>query len=131
MRPCVIALRPFGLRTTGVTLRRAGHLWRKLISALSDPYRPEQHYMRGPGPRFQERQDRERSNGTRSMAGSTIGVLANKETGQGKAGPLKYCPKCKTLMVLARVAPKFGPLPEVHTYKCVQCGCVIEEDVGR
>lgn len=25
--------------------------WQKLIARMCDPYRPEQHYMRGPGPR--------------------------------------------------------------------------------
>jgi hypothetical protein len=25
--------------------------WRRLVGAPSDPYRPELHYMRGPGPR--------------------------------------------------------------------------------
>jgi hypothetical protein len=35
------------------------------------------------------------------------------------------------MMVLVRVAPKFGPLPEVRTYKCVQCGRIVEEDIDR
>ena len=26
--------------------------WQKLIKTLSDPYRPERHYMRGPGPKW-------------------------------------------------------------------------------
>jgi hypothetical protein len=35
-------------------LRRAGlaQAWRKLIG---DPYRPEKHYMRGPGPKVREK----------------------------------------------------------------------------
>jgi hypothetical protein len=35
-----------------------GHLaafWRKLVEELFDPYRPELHYMRGPGPKWHER----------------------------------------------------------------------------
>jgi hypothetical protein len=28
-----------------------GNLFRELLKALFDPYRPEMHYMRGPGPR--------------------------------------------------------------------------------
>jgi hypothetical protein len=100
------------------------------MSGLSDPYRPEQHYMRGPGPKYHEREYRERISGPRPMTDSTI-VLTIKQTSQGKGEPHKYCPRCGTLMVLARVVPKFGPLPELHTYKCLQCGCVIEEDVGR
>jgi hypothetical protein len=131
MRPCVIALRPFNFRTTGPILRQAGLLWRRLMSRLSDPYRPEQHYMRGPGPKYQEREYRERINGPRSMTDTTIGAVTTKPTGQGKGEPHKYRPRCGTLMVLARVAPKFGPLPELHTYKCLQCGCGIEEEVDR
>ena len=29
--------------------------WRKLTSSLLDPYRPELHYMRGPGPKWREK----------------------------------------------------------------------------
>jgi hypothetical protein len=32
-----------------ITALRTG--WRELISWLTDPYRPELHYMRGPGPK--------------------------------------------------------------------------------
>src|SRR5262245_25352816 len=130
MRRCVIAIRPFALPTAGPVLRRAGPLWRRLMSALSEPYRPEQHYMRGPGPKYHERQTRERVNGLRPMTDSTIGILATEQTGQGEGEPHKYCPRCKTLMVLARVAPKFGPLPELRTYKCLQCGCAMKENIG-
>ena len=46
--------------STGVTNRRvaARHfhgladLWRALAKDLFDPYRPELHYMRGPGPKW-------------------------------------------------------------------------------
>jgi len=30
-------------------------LGRGLVQALSDPYRPELHYMRGPGPKWRAR----------------------------------------------------------------------------
>lgn len=30
-------------------------LWRGLMKELFDPYRPERHYMRGPGPKCHER----------------------------------------------------------------------------
>ena len=32
----------------------AARRWRWLRTALFDPYRPELHYMRGPGPRWRE-----------------------------------------------------------------------------
>jgi len=33
----------------------AAGLWRELLKAFFDPYRPELHYMRGPGPKWRER----------------------------------------------------------------------------
>jgi hypothetical protein len=30
----------------------AAKLWRTLMKEVLDPYRPERHYMRGPGPRW-------------------------------------------------------------------------------
>ena len=44
-------------RTTGVW-RRARVFIARLIVAVSDPYRPERHYMRGPGPKSQASDDR-------------------------------------------------------------------------
>jgi len=41
--------------TTGVIWRRACGLVGALMLALTDPYQPERHYMRGPGPRCRER----------------------------------------------------------------------------
>ena len=29
--------------------------WRRLVGSLSDPYRPELHYLRGPGPKWREK----------------------------------------------------------------------------
>jgi len=29
--------------------------WRRLMVSLFDPYRPELHYMRGPGPKWREK----------------------------------------------------------------------------
>ncbi len=31
-------------------------LGKTLLRALTDPYRPERHYMRGPGPKWREKQ---------------------------------------------------------------------------
>ena len=38
-------------RVVGLTARR----WHRLTASLFDPYRPELHYMRGPGPKWRER----------------------------------------------------------------------------
>jgi hypothetical protein len=32
-----------------------GILWRTLVKDIGDPYRPELHYMRGPGPKWREK----------------------------------------------------------------------------
>ncbi len=42
-------------RVVGVTARR----WHRLAAPLFDPYRPELHYMRGPGPKWREKHARE------------------------------------------------------------------------
>ena len=54
-----------------------------------------------------------------------------KKVGNQMGDGLKYCPQCATVLVLQRIAPKFGPLPELRIYKCLQCGCVVEEDIYR
>jgi hypothetical protein len=33
-------------------LESAARRWRRLTTSLFDPYRPERHYMRGPGPKW-------------------------------------------------------------------------------
>ena len=35
--------------------------WRCLTASLFDPYRPELHYMRGPGPKWREKHARHAS----------------------------------------------------------------------
>ena len=32
------------------------------------------------------------------------------------------CPTCGARMALARVTPKLGGLPELHTFRCEECG---------
>ena len=36
-------------------LDAAARRWRWVRSSLLDPYRPERHYMRGPGPKWSEK----------------------------------------------------------------------------
>jgi hypothetical protein len=40
-------------------------IWHRLKTAIFDPYRPELHYMRGPGPKWREKHARAGS--TRSI----------------------------------------------------------------
>jgi hypothetical protein len=42
-------------RSRGTFWRRARALVHRLIVAVSDRYRPERHYMRGPGPKSHAR----------------------------------------------------------------------------
>ncbi len=35
--------------------RKLAKTWHETIRSLLDPYRPELHYMRGPGPKFLEK----------------------------------------------------------------------------
>jgi len=39
-------------------LRAEAKLWLRLLRRCFDPYRPELHYMRGPGPRWREKHRR-------------------------------------------------------------------------
>jgi hypothetical protein len=44
----VLFASPAPARVFGATARR----WRRLTTSMFDPYRPELHYMRGPGPKW-------------------------------------------------------------------------------
>ena len=37
--------------------------WWRLTQALSEPYHPERHYMRGPGPKWREKHGAKRPEG--------------------------------------------------------------------
>jgi hypothetical protein len=39
-------------------LEGAARRWRWLATSLFDPYRPERHYMRGPGPKWRAKHAR-------------------------------------------------------------------------
>ena len=45
-----------GTSSPAAMLRFAMRRWRKQMTHLFDPYRPELHYMRGPGPKCREKQ---------------------------------------------------------------------------
>jgi hypothetical protein len=59
------------IRRARVSVSRASRpgmveIWRRLRQGIFDPYRPELHYMRGPGPKWREihAQDRHAMTGT-------------------------------------------------------------------
>jgi hypothetical protein len=35
----------------------AGRWWRRILRDVLEPYRPELHYMRGPGPKWRQKHD--------------------------------------------------------------------------
>ena len=58
----------FGAATSGQTLnlfRNLARRWQRHVADLSDPYRPERYYMRGPGPKWREKHPDSQSHPTR------------------------------------------------------------------
>jgi hypothetical protein len=49
----------------------------------------------------------------------------------GASANTPYCPNCGQPMMLARVTPRFGGLPELHTFECRPCGAILTESVGE
>jgi hypothetical protein len=45
-------------RASGCALDAVSRRWRRLSASLFDPYQPERHYMRGPGPKWREKHGR-------------------------------------------------------------------------
>jgi hypothetical protein len=41
----------------------------RMLTGLADPYRPELHYMRGPGPKWHAKHDRSAAQETPTLAG--------------------------------------------------------------
>lgn len=54
-----LILRPIGRAAGGIcaatALATLAEVWRDWKNELSGPYRPELHYMRGPGPKWREK----------------------------------------------------------------------------
>jgi hypothetical protein len=48
----------FATPALGRAARAIAWRWRRLLVLLFDPYQPEQHYMRGPGPKWREKHAR-------------------------------------------------------------------------
>jgi hypothetical protein len=54
--PSTISIfRPIELAADFVFPTAVVEIWRRLSTAIFDPYRPELHYMRGPGPKWREK----------------------------------------------------------------------------
>ena len=50
------ALRPTATRTARGLCASLAATWRAVTHDLFDSYRPERHYMRGPGPKWRDKQ---------------------------------------------------------------------------
>jgi hypothetical protein len=48
----------FATPSLGRLLGETAQQWGRLTASLFDPYRPELHYMRGPGPKWREKHAR-------------------------------------------------------------------------
>ena len=59
------------LERRGMTIAR---VWRELWKGVFDPYRPERHYMRGPGPRWRERHGARQANGLSQAVNALAGA---------------------------------------------------------
>jgi hypothetical protein len=54
--------RIYAVRGRKMLTALVGHLtrkWHEILRELTDPYRPELHYMRGPGPKWREKHPEE------------------------------------------------------------------------
>jgi hypothetical protein len=47
----------FASAVPGRALGTTAWRWRRLTTSLFDPYRPELHYMRGPGPKWRAKHE--------------------------------------------------------------------------
>ena len=50
-KPSIVHAGNFGMAEFGAPLRA---VWRRLAAIFGSRYQPERHYMRGPGPKWQE-----------------------------------------------------------------------------
>jgi len=55
----IIASQPLNMPFSGMARAIAG-TFTDIKRRLTDPYRPELHYMRGPGPKYRERRQKSR-----------------------------------------------------------------------
>ena len=55
MKIAVIATATSGIASPATIFRTVVHRWHRQMARLFDPYRPERHYMRGPGPKWCEK----------------------------------------------------------------------------
>jgi hypothetical protein len=57
MKTIIIGTATSGTSSPAIVFRTVAHRWQGQIAHLFDRYRPERHYMRGPGPKCFEKHD--------------------------------------------------------------------------
>jgi hypothetical protein len=50
-----------------------------------------------------------------------VSAMRNESSGKYTPGP-PHCPSCAQIMWLARIASRFGDLPDLYTFECRACG---------
>jgi len=73
-------------------------------------YRPDLHYMRGPGPKWHARHA--------GFVGMELTPALNACSRTPKA---PRCPNCAQTMPLTRTTQRYGTLPAIHTFECRLC----------
>jgi len=58
---------------------RSSAVWDVLAKALFDPYRPELHYMRGPGPKWHAKHDHAERLGAQHLGAQPLGPGAVRD----------------------------------------------------
>lgn len=55
MKIVIIGAATSGTTSPATILYTAAQRWQKQLARVFDPYRPELHYMRGPGPKWRKK----------------------------------------------------------------------------
>jgi len=66
-----------------------------------------------------------------SSGGPNCGARDMASTAQPGRRDLKPCPRCGTMMFIARTLEQFRPVPGTRRYCCPECRCVVEKETGR
>ena len=75
---CILVARSATPSPAGIS-RILALRWQELMERLSDPYRPELHYMRGPGPKWREKHG---MSGRALGEGNAIATIKNGDRGR-------------------------------------------------
>src|SRR5262249_36561420 len=95
-------------------------LARDLVNALFDPYRPELHYMRGPGPKWRAKHEQTLKLARSLATVPSLALLARQSIGRRdfiRAGPLLML---RLGLFLIAFLSTHAPTSKRHTSNCAQ-----------